>query len=98
MINLDRLLAPGQSTLDLFGRGFVLLRFDTAAADTASLMRAAACRGVPLAVQDIRDDGIAALYERRLALVRPDGHVGWRSDDAPDDPDAVIDRVRGAAA
>jgi hypothetical protein len=29
-------------------------------------------------------------------LVRPDGHVAWRSDTMPDDPLAVVDRVRGA--
>ena len=37
-----------------------------------------------------------ALYERRLVLVRPDGHVAWRGDTAPADPLAVIDTVRGA--
>ncbi|MGZ3283669.1 MAG: aromatic-ring hydroxylase C-terminal domain-containing protein [Xanthobacteraceae bacterium] len=30
-------------------------------------------------------------------LVRPDGHVAWRGDGMPDDPFAVVDRVRGAA-
>jgi hypothetical protein len=49
-------------------------------------------------VQDISDDAIAAVYERRLVLVRPDGHVAWRGDVAPENPDGVIDRVRGAAA
>jgi hypothetical protein len=29
-------------------------------------------------------------------LVRPDGHVAWRSDDPPGDPLALADRVRGA--
>jgi hypothetical protein len=31
-----------------------------------------------------------------LVLVRPDGHVAWRGDILPDDPQALIDRVRGA--
>ena len=52
---------------------------------------------VPLAVQTIADPEIAALYERRLVLVRPDGHVAWRGD-AP--PSAALqrwcDKVRGA--
>jgi hypothetical protein len=30
--------------------------------------------------------------------VRPDGHVAWRGDRAPDDPLAVIDCIRGASA
>ena len=91
-------LAPGQSTLDLFGHGFVLLRFGAVPVDASALAEAAAARGVPLHVQDIRDEAIAAVYERRLVLVRPDGHVAWRGDALPDGADAVIDRVRGAAA
>lgn len=88
-------LAPGQSTLDLFGRGFVLLRFD-AAADATPLAQAAAERRVPFRLRDIRNEEAAALYERRLVLVRPDGHVAWRGDEGPADAARVIDRTRGA--
>ena len=28
------------------------------------------------------------LYERRLVLVRPDGHMAWRSNELPADPSA----------
>ena len=55
-----------------------------------------ASRGVPLAVAPLSDPEIGALYERRLVLVRPDGHVAWRGDTHPADPLAVVDRVRGA--
>jgi hypothetical protein len=51
---------------------------------------------VPLGVAHIDQPEIAALYERKLVLVRPDGHVAWRDDRPPADPLAVIDRVRGA--
>ena len=44
----------------------------------------------------IDDAGIRALYERKLVLVRPDGHVAWRGDALPPDTLALIDRVRGA--
>ena len=90
-------LAPGQSTLDLFGRGFVLMRFGITPADAAPLVKAAAARGVPMTVCDIRDEEAATLYERRLVLVRPDGHVAWRGDEAPADAGRVIDTMRGAA-
>jgi 2-polyprenyl-6-methoxyphenol hydroxylase-like FAD-dependent oxidoreductase len=90
-------LAPGQSTLDLFGRGFVLMRFGTAPIDAVPLLTAAAERQVPLTVHDIRDEQAAALYERRLVLVRPDGHVAWRGDVVPADAARVIDTVRGAS-
>jgi len=88
-------LAPGQSTLDLFGRGFVLMRFGTAPIDAAPLATAAAERQVPLTVHDIRDEQAAALYERRLVLVRPDGHVAWRGNEVPADAARLIDTVRG---
>ena len=41
-------------------------------------------------------DEAAKLYERSLVLVRPDGHVAWRGDQAPADALSVIVRVRGA--
>ncbi|HLI22846.1 MAG TPA: FAD-dependent monooxygenase, partial [Stellaceae bacterium] len=87
-------LAPGNSILDLFGNGFVLLDF--AGRPTAALEEAAARRGVPLTVERIRSPEAAALYERPLVLVRPDGHVAWRGDAVPDDALALIDTVRGA--
>jgi hypothetical protein len=51
---------------------------------------------VPLRAITIEDPAIAALYERRLALIRPDGHIAWRGDAVPADALALIDRVRGA--
>jgi 2-polyprenyl-6-methoxyphenol hydroxylase-like FAD-dependent oxidoreductase len=90
-------LAPGQSTLDFFGPTFALLGFGADPTDVDALMAAARVRGVPVTFTAIDHKDAARLYERRLVLVRPDGHVAWRDDRAPDDLLAVIDRVRGAA-
>jgi hypothetical protein len=46
-------------------------------------------------VVDVGDRDIAALYERALVLVRPDGHVCWRGDALDMDPLALLDHVRG---
>ena len=89
------LLADGRSTLDLFGRGFVLLRFGDAPTD--ALEQAAKSRGVPLRVAEIGEPEAAALYGKQLVLVRPDGHVAWRGDAVPHDIGKLIDRARGAA-
>ena len=89
-------LADGRTTLDLFGRGYTLLRFN-AAPEVSAIEAAADERGVPLVACDVAEEEAAALYQRRLALVRPDGHVAWRGDAVPDDPLALIDRLRGAA-
>jgi len=88
-------LAPARSTLDAFGRGFVLMRLGAGAPDPAAIARAFAQRGVPLSILSVADPAIAALYERRLVLVRPDGHVAWRADAVSADPSALVERVRG---
>jgi len=91
-------VADGRSPLDLFGRGFKLLAFAGAAGEGTGLEAAAAERDVPFETIAIGDPDLTALYERRLVLVRPDGHVAWRGDAAPADPAAIIDTVRGARA
>jgi hypothetical protein len=87
------LLADGRAIFDLFGTGFTLLRFtDT---DVTPMVDAAAERGMPLDVVDIRDPQARRRYQRDLVLIRPDQHVAWRGNTVANDPLAVIDRVRG---
>ena len=88
-------IGRGRSTLDLFGNGFVLLRFGKDPVTASGLVDAATASGVPLQVVDIYDPKIADLYERKLVLVRPDGHVGWRGDSCPNHPRALLDLVLG---
>jgi len=89
-------LADGRSTLDLFGRSFVLLCLGAGAPDPAPVAAAAGRRGMPLEVIRLDEPDAKPAYERRLVLVRPDGHVAWRGDAVPANADAVIDTVRGA--
>jgi hypothetical protein len=89
-------LADDRSTLDLFGDGFTLLRLGPQPPEAGALIAAAKARGVPLRDTALPDPDIAALYETRLVLVRPDGHVAWRGDESPADPEAIVDRIRGA--
>jgi len=90
-------LEPKHSTLDLFGDNrFVLLRLGAEPPEAGRLADAAATRGVPLAVVDLANPELIELYQRRLVLVRPDGHVAWRDDALPTDVLGLIDRVRGA--
>ncbi len=88
-------LTPEKSTLDYFGREFVLVQTNKSA-DTSSLVAAAKSRGVPLSVLDLSDNAeVRAAYERNLVLVRPDGHVAWRGDSAPADAGQVLDVATG---
>ncbi len=90
-------LPDGRSTLDLFGKGYVLLRFGRDAPDPLPFVEAAKRSKLPLTVVDISDPVAARLYERKLVLVRPDGHSAWRGDAVPSNTAAVIDTVRGTA-
>jgi 2-polyprenyl-6-methoxyphenol hydroxylase-like FAD-dependent oxidoreductase len=89
-------LPDGRSTLDLFGRGFVLLRLARDAPGGERIAGAAAQAGVPLEVIALDVAQVSELYQRRLVLVRPDGHVAWRADEEPANARALIELVRGA--
>ena len=88
-------LRDGRSTLDLFGDGFVLLRF-TKDANAAPILDALRERGVPVTEVDLSEEPAAvAAYSAAMVLVRPDGHVAWRGATMPE-PGLLADCVRGA--
>jgi 2-polyprenyl-6-methoxyphenol hydroxylase-like FAD-dependent oxidoreductase len=89
-------LGDGRSLYDAMGPDFTLLRFDPMV-DVGGVVAAAARHGVPMAILDVDAEDAAALYPEKLLLSRPDRHVAWRGDAAPDDPAALIDRIRGAS-
>jgi hypothetical protein len=89
-------LRDGRSTLDLFGRAYLLLRLGREAPEVAGVADAAKRSGVPLEVKLLEEPGVCTLYERKLVLVRPDGHVAWRGNTLPADSAAVIARATGA--
>ena len=87
---------PGKSILDLFGHDFTLLRMGPDAPSGETLLRAARECRVPVSEITLPDPAVEKLYEAKLALVRPDGHVAWRGNAIPADAGWLIDRVRGA--
>jgi 2-polyprenyl-6-methoxyphenol hydroxylase-like FAD-dependent oxidoreductase len=90
-------LDDGRSILDLFGRGFVLLRLSRDSTLGESLAAAALERNVPLTIVELNSQVVFELYESPLVLVRPDGHVAWRGAEDPADPGALMDVVRGVS-
>jgi hypothetical protein len=86
------------STLDLLGPRFTLLTASPAWARASP--RAARRTGCDLTAVEIRPDGgayasatWAAEYGAGAAgavLVRPDGHVAWRTTTASDDPERTL--------
>jgi len=86
-------LKDGRSTLDLFGKGFVLIAFREG--PTSGFTDAAQRAGVPLEVIGMDNKQVREIYERNFVLVRPDGHVAWRGDEIPENTKDIIDKVRG---
>jgi hypothetical protein len=82
------------STLDLFDGRFVLL--SPSEVWCASAREVGAELAVPLSAHVIADRGWADLYEvgpRGGVLVRPDGHVAWRTQEMARDPRALLKQV-----
>jgi putative polyketide hydroxylase len=88
------------STLDLFGRNFVLLAGPQGAAWPAAALAAAGRLGVGLDAHvvgrgDLADPGgcfpgAYGISPSRAVLVRPDGFVGWRAPEAAGVPEQAL--------
>ncbi len=90
---LDDKRGAGSSLFDRFGKYFALVRF--VRQDTAPLEDAARRARMPLTVLDIAHPQASGLYQRKLALIRPDQHICWRGDELPQDVDGLIATVTG---
>jgi hypothetical protein len=87
-------VSTGRSIYDELGSGLTLLALGDHSLE--AFQRAADDRAVPLRIVR-QPDALRDRYRAGLILVRPDQHVAWCADRIPDDPAALIDRVRGAA-
>jgi FAD binding domain len=90
----------GTPVFDSLGPDFSLLSLGDGAEHAAGLVQAADRAHVPLKLVRLSETETEArnLYRASLLLVRPDQHVAWRGSDAPENPGAIVDRARGAAA
>jgi hypothetical protein len=82
------------STIDLVGNGFVLL-----AGAKGESWSTAANGKLPIKAHVIADKAFAELYaidEGGAVLVRPDGHVAWRSPAMVSDPEAALAQAASA--
>ena len=64
--------------------GYAILRLGRSTFDVAPLERAIAARGAPVATLDIHDEIARDLYGHDVILLRPDMHIVWRGNSAPD--------------
>lgn len=77
-------LADGRSLYDALGPEYTLLVLDAEAA-WQGLAEAAMAAGVPLSVLPVAPGEADPVYAEKLVIVRPDQHVAWRGDEAPED-------------
>jgi 2-polyprenyl-6-methoxyphenol hydroxylase-like FAD-dependent oxidoreductase len=75
----------GTAMQDRIPDGFTVLKLGGSRADATGLQRAIAARGAPIAVLDVPDRIVREVYGYDLILVRPDLHVVWRGNAAPED-------------
>lgn len=78
--------------------GYAILKLGRSNADASGLERAIRARGAPVAVLEVPDQVARDIYGHDLILLRPDMHIVWRGQAAPDDPAAVAAIATGHAA
>jgi hypothetical protein len=69
--------------------GYTILKLDGSKADPRGLQSALRDRGAPVTVIEVANARAREIYECDLVLVRPDLHVVWRGNAAPEDPARV---------
>ncbi|MES2534548.1 MAG: FAD-dependent monooxygenase [Pseudomonadota bacterium] len=92
-------LEDGSSTLDWFGRGFVIVHAAGSAEEANNFAVAARALEIPLQLRASELPVVRELYIAPLVLVRPDGHVAWRGSTADmASAQAILRRVTGIAS
>jgi hypothetical protein len=88
-------LDDGSAMQDRIGEGYTLLRLGGAQADASRLERAFRAIGAPFAILDIPDAPARDIYGYDLLLLRPDLHVAWRGNRAPEEPERLAKMATG---
>ena len=82
-------LEDGTPMQDRIPDGYAILKLGGTQADARGLEGALRARGAPVTVLEIADRTAREIYAHDLVLLRPDLHVVWRGNAAPEDPAQV---------
>lgn len=88
----------GTAVHDRIGKHYALVRLGGTEVDTGDLAKAFESLAAPYAELTVTSDAAREVYGYDLLLVRPDLHVVWRGNTAPDDPEALAALATGHAA
>jgi hypothetical protein len=91
-------LDNGTAMQDRLPDGYTILKLGHTATDVSSLERAIRSHGAPVTVLDIPDRVAREIYGFDLILVRPDLHVVWRGNAAPEDAAEIAAIATGHSA
>jgi hypothetical protein len=78
-------LDDGMPMQDRIPDGFTILKLGRTTADIGGLERAIRARGAPVTVIEVPDAVARDIYGYDVILLRPDLHVVWRGNAAPED-------------
>jgi 2-polyprenyl-6-methoxyphenol hydroxylase-like FAD-dependent oxidoreductase len=78
-------LDDGTPLQDKIPDGYTIIKLAGTKADASGLQHAIAAHGAPVKVLDVPDRAAREVYGHDLILVRPDMHVVWRGNAAPED-------------
>jgi 2-polyprenyl-6-methoxyphenol hydroxylase-like FAD-dependent oxidoreductase len=87
-------LAEGVSLYDQLGAYYTLIALGDRN-DLSTLLKAVGEANLPVKVICVSPEEAPVEYRHRFVLVREDQHVVWRGDEAPTDPQVLIDILRG---
>jgi 2-polyprenyl-6-methoxyphenol hydroxylase-like FAD-dependent oxidoreductase len=89
-------IEPGKSTLDLFGREFVLILSHSADKNFANQFQLVANElQIPLQILVVTQESVEVVYDRPYVLVRPDGHIAWSSFEPIGNAENILKQVVG---
>jgi 2-polyprenyl-6-methoxyphenol hydroxylase-like FAD-dependent oxidoreductase len=88
-------LNDGSAMQDRIGDGYTILRLGGSQEDVIGLKDALESFGAPVQSQDVPDQIAREIYGTDLLLLRPDMHVVWRGNKAPEDPSIVAATATG---
>ncbi len=88
-------LDDGTPVQDHLGAGYTILKLGRTQADASPLENALKARGAPVTTLELRDANPREVYGHDLLLLRPDLHVVWRGNQAPEDPNALAALATG---
>jgi 2-polyprenyl-6-methoxyphenol hydroxylase-like FAD-dependent oxidoreductase len=91
-------LDDGTPMQDRIPDGYTIIKLGRTKADTSGLERAIRSHGAPVTVLDVPDRIARDIYGYDLILLRPDVHVVWRGNAAPEDAAGVAAIATGHCA